>query len=119
MLELMTNIGIIAGGLLGLGIIWTKAIRPLFRGARKIGEIHDYITVDLPAWQTKVDTGLKQLLPNGGSTILDKVDETNNSVREVKKMLEDHLKDKNAHGVSPVEINISADSASLDTHIRD
>lgn len=120
MIELMTNIGIVAGAILGLGIIWTSGIRPIFRAARKLGDVHDYITVDLPAWQKEVDKGLKQLYPNSGSSIHDKVMCTNSKVEEtarsldaVKAMLEEHLNDRDMHRTGPqpiVNVNMAPDA---------
>lgn len=120
MIELLTNIGIVAGAILGLGIIWTSGIRPIFRAARKLGDVHDYIMVDLPAWQKEVDKGLKQLYPNSGSSIHDKVmctnakvEETGRSLDQVKAMLEEHLNDRDMHrtGANPiVNVNMAPDS---------
>lgn len=114
MIELLTNIGIVAGALLGLSVIWTQGIRPVYRAAKKMGEVHNYILVDLPEWQKKVDIGLKQLYPNGGSTILDKVNNTSRSVEEVKQMLEEHLHDRDMHRTGPqpvVNVNMTRPGA--------
>lgn len=97
MIQLLTNIGIVAGAIVGLGVIWAQGLKPIYRFSRRMEAMHDYIMVDLPQWQQKVDVGLKQLLPNGGSTILDKVNETNRSVADVKRMLEEHLHDRDMH----------------------
>lgn len=126
MIELLTNIGIVAGAILGLGVIWTSGIRPIFRAARKLGDVHDYITVDLPAWQKEVDKGLKQLYPNSGSSIHDKVmctntkveetgrkvEETSRSLDAVRAMLEEHLNDRDMHRTGPnpiVNVNMAPD----------
>lgn len=119
MIELLTNIGIVAGAILGLGVIWTSGIRPIFRAARKLGDVHDYIMVDLPAWQKEVDKGLKQLYPNSGSSIHDKVmctnekvAETGRKLEEVRHMLEEHLNDRDMHRTGPqpiVNVNMTPD----------
>lgn len=104
MIELLTNVGIVAGAILGLGVIWTQGIKPIYRFLRRMEDMHDYILVELPEWQKKVDMGLKQLYPNGGSTILDKVNQTNVSIEEVKRMLEDHITDRDLHNTGPQPI---------------
>lgn len=120
MIELLTNIGIIAGALLGLGVIWSKGVKPLYRAARRMGEVHNYILVELPTWQKSVDTSLKQLYPNSGSSIHDKVTQTNRRVEEtgiqieeVRIMLENHLNDRDMHKTGPnpiVSINMTPDT---------
>ena len=119
MIELLTNIGIIAGAILGLGVIWTQGVKPVYRAARKMGEVHDYILVELPTWQKKVDDGLKQLYPNSGSSIHDKVtctndkvEETGRKLEEVRAMLESHLNDRDMHRTGPqpiVNVNMTTD----------
>ena len=112
MIDLLTNIGIIAGAILGLGVIWTSGIKPIYRFSRRMEAMHDYILVDLPAWQNEVDKGLKQLYPNSGSSIHDKVMHTNTSVEEVRTMLEEHLNDRDMHRTGPnpvVSINMTPD----------
>lgn len=107
MMELLTNLGIIAGAILALGVIWTQGLRPVYRFLRRMEDMHDYILVELPEWQKKVDYGLKQLYPNGGSTILDKVDRTNTSVEEVKQMLEAHLNDRDMHNGTQSSVTVN------------
>lgn len=97
MLELLTNIGIIAGGLVGLGVIWQKGIRPLYRTLKRVEKVHSYILVELPEWQTKIDHGLKQLYPNGGSSIKDVVDATSRDVSELREMIATHVNNLDLH----------------------
>lgn len=104
MIDVLTNIGIIAGAVLGLGVIWTSGIKPVYRFLRRMEDMHDYILTDLPAWQKEVNVGLKQLYPNSGSSIHDKVMCTNEKVTEtgaelaeVRSMFEAHINDFNLH----------------------
>jgi hypothetical protein len=66
--------------------------------------------VDLPAWQEHVDRGLKELYPNSGSSIHDKVTNTNRDISQVKTLLEDHLRDTGAHNVRQIRARIELDT---------
>ena len=119
MIEVLPILGLVAGAILGLGIIWTSGIKPVWRFFRRMEAMHDYIIVELPAWQKEVDKGLKQLYPNSGSSIHDKVmctnekvAETGRKLEEVRTMLEEHLNDRDMHRIGPqriVNVNMTPD----------
>lgn len=110
MLEIFTNLGIVAGTILALGAI----LKPLYMMVRRVEQVHTKVMVELPVWQEHVDTGLKQLYPNSGSSIHDKVTSCNTEILGVKQMLQDHLNDTGAHNVRQIRARIS-----LDTHPTD
>lgn len=115
MLDLFVNLGIIAAGIAGLGIIWSQGVKPLYRFFRKLDQVHDYITVDLPKWQDKIDRNMEQLYPNHGTSIHDKVTRTDVTINQIKDMLEGHLADTGSHNFqglreTHVEVNIKPDS---------
>lgn len=95
MLDLFTNLGIVAGTLLALGAI----LKPLYMMVRRVEQVHNKVMVELPVWQEKVDKDLKQLYPNGGKSIHDQVGKCNVSIESVRVMLENHLVDTQAHGI--------------------
>jgi hypothetical protein len=76
--------------------------------------VHTKVMVELPVWQEHVDNGLKQLYPNSGSSIHDKVTHTNQEVRSVKGLIQEHLADTGAHNVRQIRASIR-----LDTHPGD
>lgn len=111
MIDVLTNIGIIAGAVLGLGVIWTSGIKPVYRFLRRMEAMHDYILVELPTWQKEVNVGLKQLYPNSGSSIHDKVmctnekvTETGNELAQVRAMFEAHINDHTVHTSNPAGV---------------
>jgi hypothetical protein len=70
----------VSGALVALGVIWTKGVRPLWRFLRRVENVHTLIIEDLPAfmqntveWQANADNVLKQLQPNSGSSMFDRV----------------------------------------------
>lgn len=85
--EILTWLALIAGGLIALGVIWTKGLRPLYGFLRRIEDVHQLIIEELPvhmsevkdfmsttrAWQTDTDRLTKQLKPNSGSSLFDRV----------------------------------------------
>lgn len=82
-------LGIVAGGLLSLGVIWTKGLRPAWRFLRRIEAVHTLIIDDLPVfmentveWQANADTVLKQLQPNSGSSMFDRVKRIEEQLKE-------------------------------------
>lgn len=69
-----------SGALIALGVIWTKGLRPVWRFLRRVEDVHHLITDELPPfmqntreWQTSTDAVLKQLQPNSGSSMFDRV----------------------------------------------
>lgn len=107
MLEIFTNLGIVAGTLLALGAI----LKPLYMMVRRVEQVHTKVMVDLPVWQEHVDRGLKELYPNSGSSIHDKVTNTNREMNSLKRLVQDHLNDTSSHSVRQIRASIS-----LDTH---
>ncbi len=106
MLEIFTNLGIVAGTILALGAI----LKPLYMMVRRVEQVHTKVMVDLPVWQEHVDKGLKQLYPNSGSSIHDKVTKTNDDLVRVKQMLQEHLNDTGSHAVRQIHTSISVDT---------
>jgi hypothetical protein len=100
MIELFTDLAIVAGGLAALGFIWTQGVKRLYRAIRRMEDVHDYILVELPAWQKTVDNSMKELSPNSGSSIHDKINCTKNTVEDVRELLIAHLGDLTAHNTS-------------------
>lgn len=97
MIVLLTNIGVIAGAIIGIGVIWRLLIKPLYKLIRKMEQVHAII-LEFPDWKHKVDEGLRELHPNGGGSIKDTVNATQTEIVEIRQLVEDHLKDPNAHG---------------------
>ena len=110
MLELFTNLGIVAGAILALGAV----LKPLYMMVRRVEQVHNKVMVDLPAWQEHVDRGLKELYPNSGSSIHDKVTGTNKDVTALKKLVQDHLNDTGAHNVRQIRARIQLDTQPTD-----
>jgi hypothetical protein len=113
MLDLFTNLGIVAGTILALGAI----LKPLYMMVRRVEQVHTKVMVDLPAWQANVDKGLKELYPNSGSSIHDKVTNTNKGINSanreianVKRMLQDHLADTGSHNVRQIRASFQLDT---------
>jgi hypothetical protein len=110
MLDLFTNLGIIAGAILALGAV----LKPLYLMVRRVEQVHSKVMVDLPAWQEHVDRGLKELYPNSGSSIHDKVTNTNREINNVKRMLTNHLNDTGSHNVRQIRARIQLDTQPTD-----
>jgi hypothetical protein len=103
MIEAISFIGVIAGGLVALGIIWKSGLLPLYHFLRKMDDVHTII-LEFPSWKTGVDDKLKQLEPNGGGSMKDIVIKSGEDVRELKasvmdlkQMVERHVNDTDAH----------------------
>lgn len=110
MLDLFTNLGIVAGAILALGAV----LKPLYMMVRRVEQVHTKVMVDLPAWQEHVDRGLKELYPNSGSSIHDKVTNTNREVNSLKRLVQDHLNDTAAHNVRQIRARIQLDTQPTD-----
>lgn len=110
MLEIFTNLGIVAGAILALGAV----LKPLYMMVRRVEQVHNKVMVDLPAWQEHVDRGLKELYPNSGSSIHDKVTGTNKDVQALKRLVQDHLNDTGAHNVRQIRARIQLDTQPTD-----
>lgn len=110
MLDFFTNLGIIAGALLAFAAV----LKPLYMMVRRVEQVHNKVMVDLPAWQEHVDRGLKELYPNSGSSIHDKVTNTNKEVNNLKSLVQDHLNDTAAHNVRQIRARIQLDTQPTD-----
>jgi hypothetical protein len=103
MIEAISFIGVIAGGLVALGIIWKSGLLPLYRFLRKMDDVHTII-LEFPNWKDGVNDKLKQLEPNGGGSMKDIVTRSGNdiqhlkeSVMDLKQMVQTHVNDTDAH----------------------
>lgn len=115
MLEIFTNLGIVAGTILALGAI----LKPLYMMVRRVEQIHTKVIVELPTWQEHVDKHIKELYPNSGSSIKDQVGNTNREVARVKQMLQEHLNDTGAHSVRQIRASIQLDASTPDATLND
>lgn len=113
MLELFTNLGIVAGSILALGAI----LKPLYMMVRRVEQVHTKVMVELPVWQDNVDRGLKQLYPNSGTSIHDKVTNTNREVNNLKRLVQDHLNDSGSHNVRQIRARIQLDTIPTDDEL--
>jgi hypothetical protein len=111
MLELLTNVGIVAGAILALGAV----LKPLYLTVRRIEQINTEVSVKLPAWQEHVDKHLKELYPNSGKSIKDQVKGTHDEVQEIKRMLEEHLTDTGAHNIRQIRAHFHLDTQPTNT----
>lgn len=100
MADLLSLLGLIAGGIVAVGVIWKAGLVPVYHLVRKIEEAHDLI-LEFPEWQDKVNQSLAQLHPNGGSSIKDVVDTTKSEVCQLRELVETHVKDPEAHKNNP------------------
>lgn len=104
-----TVLGAIAGVLIALGVI-AKYLRKMFNFFKRIEEANR-ITIEFPEWQAKVNSAIKELHPNSGSSLKDqvtaintkiceteqKVDTMGNSLEEIRNMLQAHVEDDQLH----------------------
>jgi hypothetical protein len=109
MLDLFTNLGIIAGTILALGAI----LKPLYMMVRRVEQVHNKVVVELPVWQQHVDRHIKELYPNSGSSIKDQVKQTSDDMQSLKNLVQTHLNDTGAHSIRPetqVTLNLTQDT---------
>lgn len=106
MLELFTNLGIVAGSILALAAI----LKPLYLMVRRVEQVHHKVVVELPVWQEHVDKHIKELYPNSGSSIKDQVGATNRDVARLKNLVQEHLNDTGAHSVRQIRARIQLDT---------
>jgi hypothetical protein len=104
-----TALGVVAGALIALGVIW-KFLIGTYKFLRYLDDSSKIIK-DLPDWQTKVNAAMKELHPNSGSSLKDqvtainnkiceterKVDTMGNSLNEIRDMLQSHVDDDQRH----------------------
>lgn len=103
MIEAMKDIGFIAGAILGVYVIWQKAVMPIFNLLKRVEEVHNIIT-DLPEWKDAVDLKLDQLSPNSGNSLYDRVTGTGETLvlvqgelEELKELVQAHIDNPTAH----------------------
>lgn len=106
MLELFTNLGIVAGAILALGAV----LKPLYMMVRRVEQVHNKVVIELPVWQEHVDKHIKELYPNSGSSIKDQVANTNREIRQLKQLIQDHIQDTGAHSVRQIRARIQLDT---------
>lgn len=99
MFHILTVLGIVAGSLTALGVVWRMGLVPIYRFVRKIEMAHDLV-LEFPIWQTEVNKSLKQLESNGGSSLKDVVHKTRDEVSELKRLMEDHHNNPDLHVVN-------------------
>lgn len=110
MLDLFTNLGIIAGAILALGAV----LKPLYMMVRRVEQVHNKVVTELPAWQEHVDRHLKELYPNSGSSIKDQVNNTGRDVRALKQLVQEHIADTGSHNVRQIRARIQLDTQPTD-----
>ena len=88
-MEVVAFLGYIAGALISIGVIWTKGVLPLVRFIKRMDAVYDQVE-QLPEWCASVDESLKQLHPNGGRSLKDRVEQTH-------RMMVEHLSDGHDH----------------------
>lgn len=103
MVEAISFIGVIAGGIVAMGIIWKSGLLPLYKFLRKMDDVHSII-LEFPTWKDGVDSSLKQLQPNGGGSMKDIVKKSGEDIAELKvavmdlkTLVEGHVTDTEAH----------------------
>jgi len=110
MLEIFTNLGIVAGAILALGAV----LKPLYMMVRRVEQVHTKVVVELPVWQEHVDKHIKELYPNSGSSIKDQVGNTSRDVARLKQLVQEHINDTGAHSVRQIRARIQLDSLPTD-----
>lgn len=106
-MELIIAISILltslAGIVVSIALLWTKVIKPGYRGLKKIGRMAEVVH-DLPQWCASVDTVLKELQPNGGGSIKDVTNQTRAEVEVLKSLVTSHISDPQLHSAN-VEVH--------------
>lgn len=92
-MEILIGTSILLAALAGIvtstALLWTKVVRPLFRFATRIGKVVDVVQ-ELPEWCAQADEVLKELKPNHGGSIKDKIN-------AIDVLLKHHMEDKELH----------------------
>jgi hypothetical protein len=110
MLELFTNLGIVAGSILALAAI----LKPLYLMVRRVEQVRTKVVKELPVWQEHVDKHIKELYPNSGTSIKDQVSATNREMASLKRLIQEHIQDTGAHSVRQIRARIQLDTHSTD-----
>mgnify|MGYP001583020156 CR=1 FL=1 len=79
----------LAGIVTSVTLLWVKVVRPFFRFCKRIGAVVDTVQ-DLPEWCAQTDNVLKELRPNHGGSIKDKIN-------AMSVLLQHHMDDKESH----------------------
>ena len=58
-IDVATHLGIIAGGLVSVGVIWNKGIKPFIQMIKKVNKIYERVE-SFPDWCATVDESLSQ-----------------------------------------------------------
>lgn len=93
----------LAGIVVSLALLWTKVIKPAYRGIKKISKMAEVVHT-LPEWCDSVDTVLKELKPNGGGSIKDVTNQTRAEVEVLKTLVTSHISDPVLHSAN-VEVH--------------
>lgn len=83
---LMTSL---AGIVTSVALLWVKVIKPTLKFVKRSSEIADVVQ-KLPEWQESVDEVLRELKPNHGGSMKDKV-------TYIKAVLESHINNEDLH----------------------
>ncbi len=93
---ILVIIGIVAGTVTSLAILWNKVIKPAGRSIRRGVEVYDIIS-SFPEWQDRVNQGLKELHPNHGSSMKDNLDRLSVDMPILRSMVEEHISNSELH----------------------
>lgn len=93
----------LAGIVVSIALLWTKVIKPGYKGLKKIGKMAEVVH-DLPDWCASVDTTLQELKPNGGGSIKDVTNQTRAEVELLKTLVTSHIADPSLHSAN-VEVH--------------
>lgn len=86
----------LAGIVTSIALLWTKVVKPFFRFCRRIGKVADVVQ-ELPEWCASVDEVLRELQPNHGGTIRDKVHAARTDIAAIRTLVEHHMTDSELH----------------------
>lgn len=79
----------LAGIVTSIALLWVKVLKPTLKFIRRASEVADVVQ-QLPEWQKSVDDVLKELRPNHGGSMKDKI-------TTMKTLLEQHINDRDSH----------------------
>lgn len=109
LLEIAALLGAIAASIIALTVI-SRSLLGIYKFLRRIDDTTK-IVKELPAWQDKINVGMKELHPNSGTSLKDqvtaindklceterKVDTLGNSLDDIRDMLQSHVADNQIH----------------------
>ncbi len=75
-LPMMTNIGLIAAGLIAIGVIWHKGVRPIMRFIRATVRAADALEQAVPTLREIAD----EFKPNSGLSLVDVIHRMDNNI---------------------------------------